>query len=61
MRIRYQIKEGSEWITVTKGAPTGKGWLHYELKDGDGVTNGLAKPGNWREKPVHVPKKEVLR
>jgi len=51
--MKYQIKDEEKgWITVTHAAPTSKGWLHYELVESDGgVVNGIAKPGDWREKP----------
>lgn len=48
-KTKYQIKSGSEWITCKKAIEVKNGFLHYELSDS---TNGLARPGAWRVKPV---------
>lgn len=56
-RIQYEIRFGQEWHRVTRGAPTGRpgpgltpdvSWLHFEIRNRDGVEVGLAKPGSWR-------------
>lgn len=49
--MKYQVQNSQKWETCTKATTDGMkvGWLHYELSDG---TNGLARPGTWRVKPV---------
>ena len=49
---RYQVLSGGDsngqWINCKKAVPQPSRWLHFELRDG---TNGLARPGRWRERP----------
>jgi len=49
--VKYQVRHGDGWQTCLRGAVQPSGWLHYELRDG---TNGLCRPGQWREKPEDV-------
>lgn len=45
--FRYEIEIGGEWFVCQKAVETGKGWLHYQMRDG---TNGMKRPGTWRVK-----------
>lgn len=55
--MKYQIKDGEKWITVTKGAITRSGFLHYMIREKDGgIINGMARPGTFREKPLKEDK-----
>jgi hypothetical protein len=52
-KVRCEVKEGNEWIKVSKWAVTAKGWLEYEIWEIDrfghrDVTVALARPGSWR-------------
>lgn len=46
---KYQVWNTDHWTTCRKASVTSKGWLDFLLADG---TRGLARPGNWREKPA---------
>lgn len=42
----FEVLSVGAWYPCKIAAPQPSGWLHYELRD---HTNGLARPGTWRE------------
>jgi hypothetical protein len=59
-RPRCWVWMGSTWYRVRNWAHGTRGWIQYDLKEGDTVTTGLAAPDHWwlgSQKPDHDPRK----
>jgi hypothetical protein len=49
-RVQYEVETGGKWQRVNKATVHDSGWLSYELREGDQIITGLARPKKWRER-----------
>lgn len=53
MSDKYDVLLSGEWCKCWRAIPVKRGWLHFQMRGGDNDgLNGLAKPGEWRVRPV---------